>query len=50
MKNHPLDLFHYCPKCGSEMFKINNFKSKHLYQKMLLIKFNVQGEAAQLVD
>ena len=29
MKNHPLDLFHYCPKCGSELFEINNFKSKH---------------------
>ena len=29
MKNHPLDLFQYCPKCGSELFEINNFKSKH---------------------
>ena len=27
--HHPLDLFHYCPKCGSEYFEINDFKSKH---------------------
>lgn len=26
---HPLELFRYCPKCGSEFFEINNFKSKH---------------------
>lgn len=25
---HPLDLFKYCPKCGSQYFIINNFKSK----------------------
>ncbi len=27
--HHPLELFRYCPKCGSEFFEINNFKSKH---------------------
>ncbi|MBR2290953.1 MAG: NUDIX domain-containing protein [Prevotella sp.] len=26
---HPLELFRFCPKCGSEYFEINNFKSKH---------------------
>lgn len=26
--NHPLGLFHYCPKCGSYDFRINNEKSK----------------------
>lgn len=25
---HPLDIFHYCPVCGSAAFEINNFKSK----------------------
>ena len=25
---HPLHLFHYCPKCGSSDFGINDFKSK----------------------
>ena len=27
--SHPLDLFRFCPKCGSEYFEVNNFKSKH---------------------
>ena len=25
---HPLELFRYCPKCGSSRFEENNFKSK----------------------
>ena len=29
MKNHPLELFHYCPKCGSEDFEIHNELSRH---------------------
>ena len=29
MKNHPLDLFHFCPKCGSEHFDIHNALSRH---------------------
>ena len=28
-KDHPLDTFHYCPKCGSDLFEIHHFKSKH---------------------
>ena len=27
--SHPLELFKYCPKCGSQYFEVNNFKSKH---------------------
>lgn len=27
--NHPLEIFSYCPKCGSAYFEENNFKSKH---------------------
>ena len=26
---HPLDLFRYCPRCGSNHFEEHNFKSKH---------------------
>lgn len=26
---HPLELFKYCPKCGSPDFEVHNFKSKH---------------------
>jgi NADH pyrophosphatase NudC (nudix superfamily) len=29
MTHHPLELFRYCPKCGSDLFEENNFKSKH---------------------
>ena len=25
---HPLEIFRYCPVCGSEHFLVNNFKSK----------------------
>lgn len=25
---HPLDIFKYCPVCGSSRFEVNNFKSK----------------------
>ena len=27
--NHPLELFKFCPKCGSENFEINNALSRH---------------------
>ena len=27
--NHPLELFRFCPKCGSENFEINNALSRH---------------------
>ena len=29
MSEHPLALFHYCPKCGSEDFEIHNDLSRH---------------------
>ena len=29
MKDHPLDLFKYCPKCGSSEFEIHNALSRH---------------------
>jgi ADP-ribose pyrophosphatase YjhB (NUDIX family) len=29
MKNHPLEVFHYCPKCGSSDFEIHNALSRH---------------------
>ena len=29
MKNHPLEIFRFCPKCGSELFEEHNGKSKH---------------------
>ena len=29
MSHHPLELFHFCPKCGSSDFEIHNALSKH---------------------
>ncbi|MBR1504420.1 MAG: NUDIX domain-containing protein [Prevotella sp.] len=29
MAHHPLEIFKYCPRCGSEFFEEHNFKSKH---------------------
>ena len=29
MKGHPLEVFHFCPKCGSENFEIHNALSRH---------------------
>ena len=29
MTHHPLELFHFCPKCGSSDFEIHNALSKH---------------------
>ena len=29
MKGHPLEVFKYCPKCGSNDFKIHNALSRH---------------------
>jgi ADP-ribose pyrophosphatase YjhB (NUDIX family) len=29
MKEHPLEVFHFCPKCGSSDFEIHNALSRH---------------------
>ena len=29
MQHHPLELFSYCPKCGSQNFEIHNALSRH---------------------
>ena len=29
MREHPLEVFHYCPKCGSPAFEIHNALSRH---------------------
>ena len=29
MKEHPLEVFHFCPKCGSSDFEIHNPLSRH---------------------
>ena len=37
---HPLDLFKYCPKCGSPTFSVNNEKSKCCAECGFIYYFN----------
>lgn len=37
---HPLDLFKFCPKCGSDHFVENNFKSKRCEKCGFVYYFN----------
>lgn len=37
---HPLELFKYCPKCGSSHFEIHNEKSKHCADCGFIYYFN----------
>lgn len=32
MTEHPLKVFRFCPKCGSQDFEINNALSRHCTQ------------------
>ncbi len=37
---HLLHTFHYCPRCGSDQFVINNIKSKHCLKCSFIYYFN----------
>lgn len=37
---HPLELFNYCPKCGSPRFEVNNEKSKRCADCGFVYYFN----------
>ena len=39
-KEHPLELFGYCPRCGSNRFGINDFKSKKCGNCGFVLYFN----------
>lgn len=38
--SHPLDIFGYCPRCGSNQFGINDFKSKKCCNCGFVLYFN----------
>ena len=38
--NHPLELFKFCPKCGSSHFEENNMKSKRCADCGFVYYFN----------
>ena len=43
---HPLSQFHFCPKCGSSRFEINNFKSKKCEECGFVYYFNSSASTA----
>ncbi|MGL5683737.1 MAG: NUDIX domain-containing protein [Marinifilaceae bacterium] len=48
-KDHPLALFKYCPKCGSEHFYINNEKSKKCGDCGFIYYFNPSAAVVALI-
>ncbi|SHF59206.1 NUDIX hydrolase [Dysgonomonas macrotermitis] len=48
-KKHPLDLFKYCPKCGSDRFVINNFKSKCCESCHFIYYFNPSSATVSVI-
>ena len=46
---HPLDLFKFCPKCGSNQFGINNFKSKKCDGCGFVLYFNAIAATVAII-
>lgn len=46
---HPLHLFEYCPRCGSNDFKINDQKSKRCGKCGFVFYFNVSAATAAII-
>lgn len=46
---HPLHLFGYCPRCGSNKFEINDFKSKRCKECDFVFYFNPQAATVAII-
>ena len=46
---HPLDLFQYCPECGSSHFEVNNEKSKKCTDCGFVYYFNPSSATVALI-
>ena len=46
---HPLSQFRYCPKCGSEHFKVHNEKSKQCADCGFIYYFNPSSATVALI-
>ncbi len=46
---HPLELFKYCPRCGSARFEVNNEKSKHCADCGFTYYFNPSAATAAFI-
>lgn len=47
---HPLDLFKYCPKCGSIHFQIHNEKSKECVDCGFVYYFNASAATVAFIE
>ena len=51
MQQHPLEIFGYCPRCGSKNFGINDFKSKRCADCGFVLYFNaIAATVAVITD
>ncbi len=48
--NHPLSLFKYCPKCGSNEFNINNDESKKCANCGFIYYFNAAAAVVAVIE
>ncbi|MBR2638613.1 MAG: NUDIX domain-containing protein [Bacteroidaceae bacterium] len=46
---HPLHLFKYCPRCGSDLFDVNDFKSKRCGNCDFVLYFNAQAATVAMI-
>lgn len=46
---HPLDIFKFCPKCGSRHFEVNNFKSKKCNDCGFVLYFNAIAATVAII-
>ncbi|MDD3788039.1 MAG: NUDIX domain-containing protein [Petrimonas sp.] len=47
---HPLDQFHFCPKCGSKNFNVNNEKSKKCGDCGFTYYFNSSAAVVAVIE
>lgn len=50
MKNHPLSLFKFCPKCGSDKFNVNNEESKKCGSCGFTYYFNSSASIVAIIE
>lgn len=50
MIRHPLDQFHFCPKCGSKNFNVNNEKSKKCGDCGFTYYFNSSAAVVAVIE
>ena len=50
MQQHPLEIFGYCPRCGSSRFGVNDFKSKRCDSCGFVLYFNAIAATVAIIS